>query len=178
MGKRIFDRWVGATLVAIELDRDELLQPSHDIAADAGDVSANIGLIAELVGDYARRYSQKDGAYRQWKAATYLKFKLVEGKAPSDEIVKNQVESEPEFLAFKDELAEIEGDLEYLRGLFDALKVKASMVRARTDIARGKEDGESNGFDGRPTRPAKNHKTDAERAADVKTRMTAGKETP
>ena len=178
MGKRIFEKWLGDKLYPVELDREELLRASPDLAADAGDVSASIGLVAELVGDYVRRYAQADAAYRNWKAATYLKFKLVDGKSPSDEIVKNQVEGEPEFLIRKDALAELEGDVEYLRGLFDALRAKASMIRARTDMARGKEDGEAVGFDTRATSTTGRAapRTDDERAADVKDKLNKAKE--
>lgn len=175
MGKRIFERWMDDKLFPVEIDRDELLNAGADLAAEGGAVAAHIGLVAELIGDYARRYTQEDAAYRQWRAVVYLKFKLVDGKSPSDEIVKAQVEGEPEFLDRKAKLAELEGDLEYLRGLFEALRAKATMVNARVNLSRGKEHGEGPGLDLRAASPRPAVRTDADRAADVKKALDKSK---
>lgn len=174
MGKRVFDRWEGDELFPVELDRNELLGSTGDLDADAGNVAASIGLVAELIGDTARRYGVYDAAYRQWRGAKYLEFKLVDGKAPSDELVKAQVEGDEEFLSRKAFLAELEGDLEYLRGLHEGLRTKAMMINARINLRRGKEHGESGGVDLRE-RSSALAKTDAERAAVVKAKMIAAK---
>ena len=177
MGKRIFRRWVGDLMIDVEIDRVAILNLGDDLDTASGDVAANIGLVGELIGDYTRLFAQKDAEYRNWKAATYLRFKLVDGKAPSDELVKNQVDGEPEFVTRKAELGELEGDLEYLRGLHEALRAKTTLINARVNLRRGKEYGESGGVDlresGRAPAPVK---TDAERAAAVKDKLNKAKE--
>ena len=167
MGKQTFERWFGDRLFDVEINREELLGVGADLLAEAGSVSSSIGLIAELVGDYSRLFAVEDAAYRGWRAGAYLQHKMVEGKSPSEEVAKALVEAMPEFGVRKARLAEVEGDLAYLKGLFDALRVKATMVRARAEMQRGKEDGETVGFDTKGL-PA----TDAERVASVKRELS------
>lgn len=148
MGRRVFERWVDDRLIPVELDRDEMLSPSADLATEAGMVASYIGLVAELVADYMRRVAHADAEYRQWRARRFIALKGQGGsKPPSDDTTSKLVEGEDDFVRHKAAIAELESDLEYLRGMFEALRAKASLCRARADVTRGKEYGEAGGFD-------------------------------
>lgn len=141
MGKKNFYRWVGDKLVPVSVNRASLLMSTGDLPKDAGDVAASIGLIAELVGDYTRLSADTDARYRAWKAGFKVDL-LKDDPKMAEWKVTALAEAQPEFLAFKTEQAEWVGDLIYLRGLFEALRSKGFMVKARTDLARGQAEND------------------------------------
>lgn len=142
MGKRIFERWVDDQLVQVEVDRNRLLRATSNATLDANLVADHIGLISELLGDYMRRVALNDAQYRHWRGQAESAQLEADPKLPEWK-VKAKVEGDPAFLAFKSEGAELKGDLEYLNGIFEALRAKGFMVTVRKDLQRTKEQGES-----------------------------------
>lgn len=112
------------------------LEISGDLDTEASEVAGRIGLVGELLADVTAAFETADAEYRNWrgrKAGAVLESdpKMAEWK------VKADIDADAEFTTRKAELANYEGDLEFLRAYYDALKIKSQMVSARVSLVRG-----------------------------------------
>lgn len=132
---RVLERVVDGRTVQVRLDRNDL--KLDDLMTAVGKPASIIGLIAELLSDYTRRYREADAEYRAWQAtegerilADPANEKMAEWK------LKQAVTAMPKFLAHKRRLAVLEGDMEYLRAYQQAAETMSYMVSAKKDMMR------------------------------------------
>jgi hypothetical protein len=131
---RTFERQVGDKAIKVTLDPEDL-KMGRNLVKEANKIAASIGLVGELMADVTQELHTLDGEYRSWRAQAYRAVikrdtKVAEWRA------RQAVESQPEFLRFKELIAGSEGDLAFLRQYHDALRVKSSMIRARAELQR------------------------------------------
>ena len=131
---REFIKTHGAIAVRVVVD-PAWLRASHDLLEDAAQVAAYMGTVGELVAEYTAALELLDAKYRTWRAQATDRLlgtdpKMAEWKCNVG------VNAQARFLEFKSEAARLTGDLEWLRSFHEALRTKASMVRARVEIQR------------------------------------------
>lgn len=144
-------RLVGETEVTITLKTSDL-DPTGDLQADAGRVPALMGLVVELLSETTESFTLNDTAYRSWKANIGEKL-LLEDPKIAEWKVSEAATARKEFKSFKQRQAELEGDLEYLRGYMEALRTMSLMIRVRAELTRKSNTGDEP--DARPERDSK-----------------------
>lgn len=111
------------------------LRASADLLEDAAQVAAYMGTVGELVAEYTAQLELLDAKYRTWRAQATDRLLQTDPKM-AEWKVNVGVNAQPNFLEFKTEAARLTGALEWLRSFHEALRIKASMVRARVEIHR------------------------------------------
>jgi len=166
------------------------LFPGEDLDEEAGWLSSTIGLVGELLGQTTHALEREDAAYRRWRAGASRDVLASEPKTPEWKI-KHEVENDPKFEAFKNRVAALEGDSEFLRAYHDALRTKSSMIRARVELRGGERRSqhepdtrgdEERGSAGGVTRPRfyepEVREPTADRAARVREALANGRKSP
>lgn len=148
---RTFVRTVGGKEIDIPVG-PTLLTMTGDVDADAGKVAANMGLVGELLAETTEALERADAAYRKWRGVRVSSV-LVDDPKLAEWKVKAQVEADDGFESYKGAVAELEGDLAYLRAYFDGLRALGRMVEVRQRLAANKLTAERVGVDVRDATP-------------------------
>jgi hypothetical protein len=128
--KRIFLRKIGETNVATTLDTDDLRLGS-DVIDEASRVAGVIGLVGELIAYTVQEAQIADAEYRHWRGRKSESFA---GEKLAEHRIKSRVDGDELFLICKTRMARLDGDLEFLQAYREALRTKASMIRAKIDF--------------------------------------------
>lgn len=136
---RVFQRMVGDREVEVVLDPDTDLKMGKNLYAEAGTVASTTGLVGELIAEAVQEIGTVDAEFKRFRAEMTSRILRANEKIPEWK-VKAEVESMPDTLRFRGLLARRDGDLEFLRRYADALRLKATMLRARVDILRAERE--------------------------------------
>ena len=120
------------------IDIDSMVRVSNDPWGDSEDVPSQIRQVARRCGTLVRELANAESQYRHWAAGT-ARALADEHQGPrplSADKIKILIESDPEFLVHKGDIARLAGKLEEWRGNLDALRAKRDMVRERMAYAR------------------------------------------
>jgi hypothetical protein len=130
---REFERTVGGSRIKVEIDLDDL-KPGDSVEDDAGHVAQLMGTVAELIAEYQTRHDHLDAIYRGWRAA---KANTIRARDPklAEHKVKAETEGCKQFVEYIDARDGVGAQLDFLRNIMSALRVKAQMIRVRADLA-------------------------------------------
>lgn len=139
---------------AIKVDVDDVLEIS-DLDSDMSTVAAQMGYWASLNASAERERVQADSFYRQWRAESGKRLiekdpKLAEWK------VRQEIEAADAFKKLKNALAEAVRNTTITRGIYEALRTKASMLQSRGAMMRAELDATGmKTLSDTPTKPKK-----------------------
>lgn len=135
MEKFFKKRLPGGTEKMVSVDTAQLAL-SGDIRNDCDAVAGAVGLVVELKGEYLHRLSDADAAYRAWRGRKTQEILDRDPKCAQWKCDRF-IEADPEFLSHKSHIAELEGELEVIRGIFDALRIKSDILKTLASQSAG-----------------------------------------
>lgn len=133
MTTKTFMRNVAGTDIEVTLSMADF-DPAGTLVREAEDLPGRMGLAVCLLADYTGRLRSADAQYRAFRGQAAEEILQRDGKLPEWR-VKALVESLPTFVAHKEYLASLEGDLAFLEGYIDVARTKAQMLKIRKDLA-------------------------------------------
>jgi phage shock protein A len=122
----------------ISVDADDLLT-IENVGDDMDCVAAQMGYWATIHAAAERERVQADSYYRQWRAEAGRAM-LHEDPKLAEWKVKQAIEADKTFQTLKNALAESARNVTIARGLYDALKTKASMLQSKGAMMRAEMD--------------------------------------
>ena len=134
---------VGRTFIR-EIDDNEIrvhlslldLRISSNPETDADRIAELMGLVGELLADVAQAYEEADADYRNWRGKKSVAI-AEESTRVAEHTIKSTVEGDDTFKEKKGAVAQLSGDLEFLRAFMDACRAKVTMLNARLAQRRG-----------------------------------------
>lgn len=130
--QRTFNYKVGGKTVEIVLDSKHL-RPSEDLDSDAAEVANLFGQLAQAMAESTAQLDRTDAEYRRFRATETQAILEADPKA-AEWKCKASIEASDAFLAFKMRMAEINGDIEFLRAYQEGLRTKAAMIKVRASM--------------------------------------------
>jgi hypothetical protein len=130
--REIRDADDNVTQVEIVLSSDDLLIV-RSLEEEASDVAAMMALAGDLIGEWTTGVEIADAKYRRWRAQQSETQAGAAEKAPAEWKVKAAIEAHPEFDQHKVGIAQLTGELEFLRAYFAGLQVKSTQIRGLMD---------------------------------------------
>lgn len=155
----------------IEIDTDEEFDVS-DLSAAMDRVAAQLSRYSQLWGEAEQEREIADARYRAW-VAQYGKELREEDPKAAEWKIKQEVESHPNFLKYKEAIAATIRNCTVLRGQCDALRVKAAILQSKGALMRAELD--STGMVTRSSAGGGGPKDEGERADAVRAKMRAKK---
>ena len=131
--RNVIDADCNEAQIEIVLSTDDLII-SRPLAEEARDVAALIGQVGDLIGSWMECVELADARYRRWRGQQTESILGASDKAPAEFKVTAAREAHPEFLQHKTEIAQLTGELEFLRAYYAALQVKAGQIGALITI--------------------------------------------
>lgn len=116
----------------IELSTDDLVI-REDLDTESAGVAALMGLVGDLIGEWSAAAEMADARYRRWRAQISESAYAQEGKSPTEAKLKAAIEADPIFEQHKAGIAQLTGELEFMRAFFAALQVKSTQLRGLMD---------------------------------------------
>jgi len=114
-----------------DLDPRALEIDFANLGDDASRAAAELGLLAELIGDYEQRHADAATEYRVFLAKETENILESAGpKSLSQWKAQSRVKKLPEFRERKEEADRLQATLTMLRNFFVAMQVKAAMLHA------------------------------------------------
>lgn len=110
-----------------------------DIDQDMDRVAAQMSRIAELWAAAEEEEISADAHYRAWRA-TQGEGLLQRDEKLAEWKVRQKIEASPKFTAIKDRLAKAARNVTVLKGHFESLKVKASLLQSKGAMRRAELD--------------------------------------
>lgn len=131
---RTFKKKLGGREVEITLNFADL-HPDLDIDAEARSIPQTLAHLAELTEATIVEFREEDAKYRRWRGQRTERELAENGKLPEWRI-ENVVNADSDFLRRKTRLAELEGELEFLRAYTEAVRTQAFMIKSRIDVLK------------------------------------------
>lgn len=124
----------GGRTEVVTLGPDDLAI-GDDLADTARALASTYGRAAELVADLEGAAASSEAVYKSWRATRGGELRALDDKAAQWKI-DQMLDADPDTGRHKEEMAQVAGDLVFLRGFQEGLRLKAQMLRVLTDNAR------------------------------------------
>jgi len=154
----------------IEIDLAEL---------DVGDISEDMDRVASQMAYWGNLWSvavaeqeEADAAYRQWRAEIGEKIMAADAKL-AEWKVKQAIESSPKFTQFKQAIAACMRNETVLKGIFEAFRVKASILQSKGAMLRAEREATGMHTPATSPRRAAERAAESEEKADALRRLNA-----